>query len=86
MRRFDLRWARVTGAAVLATAVVGPKFRLFAMVSSAVIAIILPPTGSAFDGRAYTVPQAVAGAVITFAVCVLIARKRVGPFLKSDPA
>ncbi|GHH55578.1 polyprenol phosphomannose-dependent alpha 1,6 mannosyltransferase MptB [Lentzea cavernae] len=79
-------WYVLWAALPLATAVVGPKFRMFAMVTSAIIAIILPPTGSAFDGRAYTVPQAVAGAVITFAVCVLIARKRVGPFLKSDPA
>ncbi|WP_189156007.1 polyprenol phosphomannose-dependent alpha 1,6 mannosyltransferase MptB [Lentzea pudingi] len=79
-------WYVLWAAIPLATAVVGPKFRMFAMVTSAIIAIILPPTGSAFDGRAYTVPQAVAGAVITFAICVLIARKRVGPFLKSDPA
>jgi alpha-1,6-mannosyltransferase len=79
-------WYVLWAALPLATAVVGQKFRLFAAVTSAIIAVILPPTGSAFDGRAYTVPQAVAGAVITFAVCVLIARKRVGPFLKSDPA
>ena len=78
-------WYVLWAVLPLATAVVGPKFRTFAMVTSAAIAVILPPTGSAFDGRAYTVPQAVAGAVITFAVCVLIARKRVGPFLKSDP-
>ncbi|KJK46386.1 membrane protein [Lentzea aerocolonigenes] len=79
-------WYVLWAALPLAVAVVGPKFRAFAMVTSAVIAVVLPPTGSAFDGRAYTIPQAVAGAVITFAVCVLIARKRVGPFLKSDPA
>lgn len=79
-------WYVLWAVLPLATAVVGSKFRLFAMITSAVIAVILPPTGSAFDGRAYTVPQAVTGAVITFAVCVLIARKRVGPFLKSDPA
>ncbi|MFS8103982.1 polyprenol phosphomannose-dependent alpha 1,6 mannosyltransferase MptB [Lentzea alba] len=79
-------WYVLWAALPLATAVVGPKFRIFAAVTSAIIAIILPPTGSAFDGRAYTVPQAVAGAVITFAVCVLIARKRVGQFLKPDPA
>ncbi|MET9632314.1 polyprenol phosphomannose-dependent alpha 1,6 mannosyltransferase MptB [Lentzea sp. NPDC006480] len=79
-------WYVLWAALPLAAAVVGPKFRTFAMVTSALIAIVLPPTGSAFDGRAYTIPQAVAGAVITFAVCVLIARKRVGPFLRSDPA
>ncbi len=79
-------WYVLWAVLPLATAVVGPKFRMFAMVTSAAIAVILPPTGSAFDGRAYTVPQAVTGAVITFAVCVLIARKRVGPFLRSDPA
>jgi alpha-1,6-mannosyltransferase len=79
-------WYVLWAALPLAVAVVGPKFRAFAMVTSALIAIVLPPTGSAFDGRAYTIPQAVAGAVITFAVCVLIARKRVGPFLRSDPA
>ncbi|MEU7481677.1 polyprenol phosphomannose-dependent alpha 1,6 mannosyltransferase MptB [Lentzea sp. NPDC042327] len=77
-------WYVLWAVLPMATAVIGPRFRGFAMVTSAVIAVILPPTGSAFDGRAYTVPQAVAGAVITFAVCVLIARKRVGPFLKSD--
>ncbi|MEV6243724.1 polyprenol phosphomannose-dependent alpha 1,6 mannosyltransferase MptB [Lentzea sp. NPDC051838] len=79
-------WYVLWAALPLAVAVVGPKFRTFAMVTSAIIAVVLPPTGSAFDGRAYTIPQAVAGAVITFAICVLIARKRVGPFLKSDPA
>ncbi len=79
-------WYVLWAVLPMATAVIGPRFRAFAMVTSAVIAVILPPTGSAFDGRAYTVPQAVAGAVITFAACVLIARKRVGPFLKSDHA
>ncbi|WP_285742568.1 polyprenol phosphomannose-dependent alpha 1,6 mannosyltransferase MptB [Lentzea sp. NBRC 105346] len=70
----------------LATAVVGPRFRLFATVVSAIIAIILPPTGSAFDGRAYTVPQAVAGAVITFGVVVLLSKKRIAPLLRRDEA
>jgi alpha-1,6-mannosyltransferase len=70
----------------LATAVVGPRFRTFTMVVSAIIAVILPPTGSAFDGRAYTVPQAVAGAVITFGVVVLLSKSRIAPLLRRDEA
>ena len=78
-------WYVLWAALPLATAVVAKRFRGFAMTTSAFIAIILPPTGSAFDGRAYVVPQAVTGAVITFVLCVLIARKQLYPLMRRDP-
>jgi alpha-1,6-mannosyltransferase len=78
-------WYVLWAALPLATAVVAKRFRWFAMATSAFIAIILPPTGSAFDGRAYVVPQAVAGAAIAFTLCVLIARKQLYPLMRPDP-
>ncbi|MER5268082.1 polyprenol phosphomannose-dependent alpha 1,6 mannosyltransferase MptB [Actinosynnema sp. NPDC002837] len=78
-------WYVLWAALPLATAVLARRFRVFATTASAVIAVILPPTGSAFDGRAYIVPQAVAGALIAFAVCLFVARKQVLPLIKRDP-
>jgi len=78
-------WYVLWAALPLATAVVAKRFRVFAMTTSAVIAIILPPTGSAFDGRAYIVPQAITGAVVAFIVCVFLARRHLTPFLRPDP-
>ncbi|WNV84279.1 polyprenol phosphomannose-dependent alpha 1,6 mannosyltransferase MptB [Umezawaea sp. Da 62-37] len=78
-------WYVLWAALPLATAVVAKRFRGFAMTTSAFIAIILPPTGSAFDGRAYVVPQAVTGAAITFVLCVLVARKQLYPLMRRDP-
>ncbi|WP_307868906.1 polyprenol phosphomannose-dependent alpha 1,6 mannosyltransferase MptB [Umezawaea beigongshangensis] len=77
-------WYVLWAALPLATAVVAKRFRTFAAATSAVIAVILPPTGSAFDGRAYTVPQAVTGAVVAFAVCLFLARKPLQPLWRPD--
>ncbi|QFZ22020.1 polyprenol phosphomannose-dependent alpha 1,6 mannosyltransferase MptB [Saccharothrix syringae] len=78
-------WYVLWAALPLATAVLARRFRVFATTASAVIAVVLPPTGSAFDGRAYIVPQAVTGAVVAFALCVLVARRQVLPLLRPDP-
>ena len=77
-------WYILWAALPLATGVVAKHFRVFATSASASVAIILPPTGSAFDGRAYIVSQAVVGAVITFAVCLLLARKQAPPRAPRD--
>ncbi|WP_121007914.1 polyprenol phosphomannose-dependent alpha 1,6 mannosyltransferase MptB [Saccharothrix australiensis] len=78
-------WYVLWAALPLATAVLAKRFRLFATCASAVIAVILPPTGSAFDGRAYIVPQAVLGALFAFGVCLFVARKQVMPLIRRDP-
>ena len=78
-------WYVLWAALPLATAVLARRFRVFATTASAVIAVILPPTGSAFDGRAYIVPQAVTAALIAFGVCLFVARKQVIPLIKRDP-
>ncbi|GAA3874401.1 polyprenol phosphomannose-dependent alpha 1,6 mannosyltransferase MptB [Saccharothrix violaceirubra] len=78
-------WYVLWAALPLATGVLAKRFRIFATTVSAVIAVILPPTGSAFDGRAYTVPQAVTGALVAFAVCLFVARKQVMPLIRRDP-
>jgi alpha-1,6-mannosyltransferase len=77
-------WYILWAALPLATGAVAKRFRVFATIASAIIAIILPPTGSAFDGRAYIVPQAVAGAVVTFALCLFLARKHLAPLLRRE--
>ncbi|MBP2337750.1 alpha-1,6-mannosyltransferase [Saccharothrix coeruleofusca] len=79
-------WYVLWAALPLATGVLAKRFRLFACGTSAFIAVILPPTGSAFDGRAYIVPQAVIGAALAFALCLFAARKQIGPLLRRDTA
>ncbi|WP_245554547.1 polyprenol phosphomannose-dependent alpha 1,6 mannosyltransferase MptB [Actinosynnema mirum] len=78
-------WYLLWAALPLATAVLAKRFRLVATAGSAIIAVVLPPTGAAFDGRAYVLPQAVLGAVLVFAVCLFVARKHVGPLIRKDP-
>ncbi|MEV0679443.1 polyprenol phosphomannose-dependent alpha 1,6 mannosyltransferase MptB [Actinosynnema sp. NPDC050436] len=78
-------WYVLWAALPLATAVLAKRFRMFAMVTSAVVAVVLPPTGAAFDGRAYIVPQAVAASVLAFLLCVFVARKQVMPLIRRDP-
>ncbi|MBB5959029.1 alpha-1,6-mannosyltransferase [Saccharothrix tamanrassetensis] len=78
-------WYVLWAALPLATAVLAKRFRLFAMSASAFIAVILPPTGSAFDGRAYIVPQAVVAAVVAFSLCLFVARRQVMPLIRRDP-
>ncbi|KAA2254427.1 hypothetical protein F0L68_30040 [Solihabitans fulvus] len=71
----------------LATAMIGARFRIVATVTSAAIALVIPPTGGTFDGRAFVVPQAVVAALIVVALCLFVARRRLAPLWrgKTEP-
>jgi alpha-1,6-mannosyltransferase len=62
-------WYLLWAVIALATAAGTSRFRTCAAGLSAVVALLVPPTGSAFDGRAYVLPQAyLAAALVVLAV------------------
>ncbi|MFC4002275.1 polyprenol phosphomannose-dependent alpha 1,6 mannosyltransferase MptB [Prauserella oleivorans] len=69
MQPWWLLWAVIPLAASAGTS----RFRVVATVVSAVLAVLIPPTGSTFDGRSYIVSQAylAGGIVILGAVLVM---------------
>ncbi len=60
----------------LATAVTNPRFRLWATVICALVAIVTPPTGSTFDGRVFVLPQSAVAAIVLTAILLLLVRGR----------
>jgi alpha-1,6-mannosyltransferase len=78
-------WYLLWAAIPLAASTVAPGFRLFATYVSAVVAMIVPPTGGPFDGHAYILPDSFAAAVIVMAVALFVARKRVPLLPWRDP-
>jgi alpha-1,6-mannosyltransferase len=58
----------------LSTAVASPKFRLWATVACALVAIITPPTGTGFDGRVFVLPQSIAAALVLSLLLLLLVR------------
>jgi alpha-1,6-mannosyltransferase len=71
MQPWWLLWAVVPLAAAAGTS----RFRVVATVVSAVLALLIPPTGSTFDGRAYVLPQAYLAGAIVVVLAVLVARR-----------
>lgn len=67
-------WAVVPLAAAAGTS----RFRVAATVGSAVLALIIPPTGSAFDGRSYILSQAYLAALVVVIGAVLVVRRSTG--------
>jgi alpha-1,6-mannosyltransferase len=62
-------WYLLWGVITLATAAGTSRFRTWAAGVSAVVSVLVPPTGSGFDGRTYVLPQAyLAAALVLLAV------------------
>ncbi len=79
-----LLWAAIPLAAGAGTS----RFRTVAAGVSAVVALLVPPTGSTFDGHQYVLPEAYIGALIVLVITVLLVRKRIPiwPWSRSAPA
>ncbi|HTI25773.1 MAG TPA: hypothetical protein VL652_32595, partial [Kutzneria sp.] len=58
----------------LATAKCSRRFRFWVMVFSALIALVTPPTGATFDGRAFLIPTAAVAALILVGLLLLLVR------------
>jgi alpha-1,6-mannosyltransferase len=56
-----------------------PAFRTATTVTSAVLAVVVAPTGSDFLFRAWVVPSAIAAAAVTLIVPMLLVRGRTPP-------
>ncbi|WP_106180541.1 polyprenol phosphomannose-dependent alpha 1,6 mannosyltransferase MptB [Prauserella shujinwangii] len=76
MQPWWLLWAVIPLAAAAGTS----RFRVAATALSVVLALVIPPTGSTFDGRSYILPQAyVAGGLIILGAA--LATWRAAPLL-----
>lgn len=73
-----LLWATIP----LAASAGASRFRTAAALVSAVVAMIVPPTGSTFDGHTYILPDAYAAAAVVVAVAVFAVRRKL-PILPS---
>ncbi|MCT2583297.1 polyprenol phosphomannose-dependent alpha 1,6 mannosyltransferase MptB [Actinophytocola gossypii] len=78
-------WYLLWAALPLAVAAGDIRFRTMATAISAGFAVALPPTGSTFDGRAYQLPYAYAGAVIVVALALFVVRRHIPTNLRRRP-
>jgi alpha-1,6-mannosyltransferase len=69
-------WYLLWAVVPLAAAVGASRFRTIAAATSACVAMVIPPNGATFDGRAFVLPQAYLAAAIVVALVVFLARKR----------
>ena len=67
-------WYPLWAIIPLATAKASKRFRVWVTVFSALIAVVTPPTGSTFDGRAFVIPQAAIAALILVGLLLLLVR------------
>ncbi|MGH3547180.1 MAG: polyprenol phosphomannose-dependent alpha 1,6 mannosyltransferase MptB [Pseudonocardiaceae bacterium] len=72
-------WYLLWAVIPLAASATAPAFRVTATVVSAVLAVVVAPTGSDFLFRAWVVPSAIAAAAITLIVPMLLIRGRTPP-------
>jgi alpha-1,6-mannosyltransferase len=72
-------WYLLWAVIPLAASASHPVFRTTATVASAVLAVVVAPTGSDFLFRAWVLPSAIAAAVVTLIVPVLLVRRRTPP-------
>jgi len=61
-------WAVIPLAAAAGTS----RFRVAATIGSALLAVVVPPTGSPFDGRSFVLPQAYLAALVVTVVALLV--------------
>jgi alpha-1,6-mannosyltransferase len=76
-----LLWAVIPLAAAAGTS----RFRHAATVVSVVLALLYPPTGSPFNGRAYVIPQAYAAGIVVVVVALFVTRRHAPALLTRDP-
>lgn len=69
-------WYLVWSVIPLAVATNDNRFRITAMVVSAAVSLLVPPTGAGYLLRAYQIPLAVTAALIAFAVAVMLVRRK----------
>jgi alpha-1,6-mannosyltransferase len=79
-------WYLLWAAIPLAAGTGASAFRTIATVISAGVAMIVPPTGSTFDGHTYILPDSYVAAAIVLAIAVLVVRKTVPVLPWRDPA
>ena len=72
-------WYLLWAAIPLAASATHPAFRTTATVASAVLAVVVAPTGSDFLFRAWVLPSAIAAAAVTLVVPMLVVRGRTPP-------
>lgn len=75
-----LLWAAIPLAAGAGTS----RFRTVAAAASAVVAMLVSPTGSTFNGHVYVLPEAYAAAAVVLVLALLVVRKRVPWFHDHD--
>jgi alpha-1,6-mannosyltransferase len=67
-------WYPLWAIIPLATAKASKRFRITVMVFSVPIALVTPPTGSTFDGRAFLIPTAAVAALVLVGLLLLLVR------------
>jgi alpha-1,6-mannosyltransferase len=67
-----LLWAAIPLAATKGL----PRYRRFALATSAVLALVVPPTGADFQFRAYQLPMAILAAIAMLVLVLLVLRRR----------
>ncbi|MDQ3760135.1 MAG: polyprenol phosphomannose-dependent alpha 1,6 mannosyltransferase MptB [Actinomycetota bacterium] len=72
-------WYLLWAAIPLAASATHPAFRTIATAASAVLAVVVAPTGSDFLFRAWVLPSAIAAAAVTLVVPMLLVRGRTPP-------
>ena len=72
-------WYLLWAAIPLAASATQSAFRITATVASAVLAVLVTPTGSDFLFRAWVVPAAIAAAAVTVVVPLMLVRGRTPP-------
>jgi alpha-1,6-mannosyltransferase len=78
-------WYLLWAALPLAVAIGESRFRTAATAISAVVAMIEPPTGSTFDGRAYVLPEAALAAAIVVAIALVVVRRKIPILPRRSP-
>jgi alpha-1,6-mannosyltransferase len=79
-------WYLLWAAIPLAAGTRASKFRTAATVICACVAMVVPPTGSTFDGHAYILPDAYGAAVVVIAIAMILVRKTLPMRFWRDPA
>ena len=70
-------WYLLWAVIPLASAAGNIRFRMASTIVCAIVAVVLPPTGTTFDFRAYQLPYAYVAAAIVAAIALFVVRKYV---------
>jgi alpha-1,6-mannosyltransferase len=70
-------WYVLWGLIPLAATRSLPRYRRALLAASAVLAVVVPPTGADFNFRAFQLPLALAASLVMLAVLILVQRRRI---------